>query len=85
MSADAIAVVIAVTVLVGMALVFGVVIEWFGYRRHGLPVDHRTVGIGFSVAGAIAALLMLLTDGPWIVGLGFVAAGLVYLVRSLGA
>jgi hypothetical protein len=84
-SADAIAVGIGVAVLVGMALVFGAVIEWFGYRRHGLPVDHRRVGIGFIVAGAIAAPVVLLTDGPWIVGLGLVAAGVVYLGRSRGA
>jgi hypothetical protein len=69
-------------VLVVVAQLFGLVIEWFGYRRHGWPIDRRSLGVGFVAAGAIALLVTLVTDGPWIVALAFASVGAIYLVRA---
>jgi hypothetical protein len=74
-------------VLLGLLLVvfglsLGSVIGWFKYRRFGAAVDFGALGIGFLIAGAVALLVLLPTDGPWIIGIAFMGVGAVYLARS---
>jgi hypothetical protein len=82
MDGSGVAVLIGLLAFVVFGWAVGLVIGWFGYRRHGWDVDYRPMGIGFVSAGSVALLVLLVTGGPWVVGVVFMGLGVVYLTRS---